>query len=288
MFDRIVRPLSEDFAKIGFGGSAQELRVISERRLDESLYSVPTIGTSSDSHDPIDGPVVTMELFNRIADLDFDSLSEGDCDAILDGLRDKELPSGDSELAEAAEAVVKALVEMRIARRRRAGSRRMMTTKRTSALDKRENKLYSRSPAGKKQDRNLKRKQAAGKFSMTAIKGLRAQGMTKGMGQKAAKAAIQMQDRDGGLALELESMLGEQVASKFGQYGDTVSRVARIMTLIESIICNEVGDVLESAFSKMETALITEGSHANAVDAFGPTLKVIARCLEEIDAMGND
>ena len=48
MFDRIVRPLSEDFAKIGFGGSAQELRVISERRLDESLYSVPTIGTSSD------------------------------------------------------------------------------------------------------------------------------------------------------------------------------------------------------------------------------------------------
>jgi len=97
-----------------------------------------------------------------------------------------------------------------------------------------------------------------------------------------------MQDRDGGLALELESMLGEQVASKFGQYGDTVSRVARIMTLIESILGNEVGDVLESAFSKMETALITEGSHANAVDAFGPTLKVIARCLEEIDAMGND
>lgn len=287
MFDRIVRPLSEDFAKIGFGGSAQELRVISERRLDESLYSVPTIGTSSDSHDPIDGPVVTMELFNRIADLDFDSLSENDCDAILDGLRDKDLPAGDSELSEAAEAVVKALVEARIARRRRAGSRRMMTTKRTSAGEKRKGKLYRRSAAGKKQSRLLGRKQAAGKFSRTAIKGLRAQGMTKTQGQQSAKSAI-MQDRDGGLALELETMLGEQVSSKFGQYGDTVSRVARIMTLIESILGNEVGNVLESAFSKMETALITEGSHANAVDAFGPTLKVIARCLEEIDAMGND
>ena len=287
MFDRIVRPLSEDFAKIGFGGSAQELRVISERRRDESLYSVPTIGTSSDSHDPIDGPVVTMELFNRIADLDFDSLSENDCDAILDGLRDKDLPAGDSELSEAAEAVVKALVEARIARRRRAGSRRMMTTKRTSAGEKRKGKLYRRSAAGKKQSRLLGRKQAAGKFSRTAIKGLRAQGMTKTQGQQSAKSAI-MQDRDGGLALELETMLGEQVSSKFGQYGDTVSRVARIMTLIESILGNEVGNVLESAFSKMETALITEGSHANAVDAFGPTLKVIARCLEEIDAMGND
>lgn len=286
MFDRIVRPLSEDFAKIGFGGSAHELRVISERRLDESLYSVPSIG-ASESHDPIDGPVVTMELFNRIADLDLDSLSESDCDAILDGLRDKELPEGDSELAEAAEAVVKALVEARIARRRAAGSRRMITTKRTSALAKREGKLYRRSAAGKKQSRKLQRQQAAGKFSKTAIKGLRAQGMTKGMGQKAAKSGL-MQDKDGGLALELESMLGEQVASKFGQYGDTVSRVARIMTLIESILGNEVGDVLESAFSKMETALLTEGSHANAVDAFGPTLKVIARCLEEIDAMGND
>ena len=287
MFDRIVRPLSEDFAKIGFGGSAQELRVISERRLDESLYSVPTIGASSDSHDPIDGPVVTMELFNRIADLDFDSLSESDVDALLDGLRDKDLPAGDSELSEAAEAVVKALVEARIARRRRAGSRRMMTTKRTSAGEKRKGKLYRRSAAGKKQSRLLGRKQAAGKFSRTAIKGLRAQGMTKTQGQQSAKSAI-MQDRDGGLALELETMLGEQVSSKFGQYGDTVSRVARIMTLIESILGNEVGNVLESAFSKMETALITEGSHANAVDAFGPTLKVIARCLEEIDAMGND
>ena len=88
MQDRIVRSLSEDFAKIGWDNGVNELNRLSTTRLDESLYNVQPI-----TADPIDGPVVTVELLSRIADLDFDTLSEEDCDDLLDGLREP-LPQG--------------------------------------------------------------------------------------------------------------------------------------------------------------------------------------------------
>lgn len=291
--NRIVRSLSEDFAQIGFSGGTRELNRMSSQRLEESLYSVPAVNVDSDRFDPIDGPVVTMELFNRIADLDFDTLSEEDCDDLLSGLADKELPSGDAELAEAAEAVVKALVEARIARRRAAGSRKMIRTKRTTSTEKMKSKKYRRSAGGKKAARIKARKTAAGKLTQKQKQSARVTGIGRTGIVAAAKGrlgrgpqSIAADAVSDGLAVELESMLGEQVSNQFGQYGETVSRIARVLSLIEEILGEEVGDVLESAYEKMENSLLTESADPSL--AFGPTLKVIARCLETIDEMGND
>ena len=291
--NRIVRSLSEDFSQIGFAGSARDLNRMASQRLEESLYSVPAVNSDSERLDPIDGPVVTMELFNRLADLDFDSLSEDDCDDLLNGLADKELPSGDAELAEAAEAVVKALVEARIARRRAAGSRRMIRTKRTTSTAKQKSKRYNRSAMGKKAGRLKARKTASGRLTQKQKQSARVTGIGRTGVVAAAKGrlgrgpqSIAADAVSDGLAVELESMLGEQVSNQFGRYGETVSRVARVLSLIEEILGEEVGDVLESAYEKMENSLLTESADPNV--AFGPTIKVIARCLESIDEMGND
>jgi hypothetical protein len=291
--NRIVRSLNEDFAQIGFAGTARDLNRMSSQRLEESLYSVPAVNADSDRFDPIDGPVVTMELFNRIADLDFNSLSEDDCDDLLSGLSDKELPSGDSDLAEAAEAVVKAIVEARIARRRAAGSRRMIRTTRTTSTEKMKSKKYRRSAGGKRAVRVKARKQAAGKLTAKQKASARVTGIGRSGLVAAAKGrlgrgpqAIAADAVSDGLAVELESMLGEQVSNQFGEYGETVSRIARVLSLIEEILGEEVGDVLESAYEKMENSLLTESVNPSA--AFGPTIKVISRCLAEIDQMGND
>lgn len=289
--DRIVRSLDEDFAKIGWGGGTKELNRLSSTRLDESLYSAPPV-----QFDPIDGPMVTMDLLNRIADLDFDSLDEDDCNDILDGLRDKELPDHDVELAEAAEAVVKALLE----------SRKMITQ-----FDSRTGKKSRRAAAGyhnvdgkvvkvklsdaRKVARKRTRydKRTAGKqATYDRTVGARLQNMAdrKGLGAKSAKAnkrqPTNADDMSDGLVLELNHILGESDNSKFGAYGDTVSRVARIMNLLEYALGEEVGDVLETAYAKMENSLLTESSEP--ARAFDPALRVIARCLEQVDALGND
>jgi hypothetical protein len=90
-------------------------------------------------------------------------------------------------------------------------------------------------------------------------------------------------DMSDGLVLELNNILGE--GNQYGAYGDTVSRVARIMSLLEAILGSEVGNVLENAYETMEGSLLAENSDPQR--AFGPALKVIARCLEQIDGLGN-
>lgn len=273
MQDRIVRSLSEDFAKIGWDKGTNELKRLSSTRLDESLYSVPSI-----TADPIDGPVVTAELLSRIADLDFDTLSESDCDDLLDGLREKDLPDGDNALAEAAEAVVKAILEARRQRGRATGGG--IYNKAAAGYETVDGKTVKKSAgevvADRRQRKRLAKKNVSG-IRRSLKKAKRTQAKRKRMGL----AADDMSD---GLVLELNNILGE--GNQYGAYGDTVSRVARIMSLLEAILGPEVGNVLENAYETMEGSLLAENSDPQR--AFGPALKVIARCLEQIDGLGND
>lgn len=274
MQDRIVRSLSEDFAKIGWDKGTNELKRLSSTRLDESLYSVPSI-----TADPIDGPVVTVELLSRIADLDFDALSEEDCDNLLNGLREKELPEGDDALAEAAEAVVKALLEARVVRGRATKGGRF--TRAMAGFQNIGGKIVKKSAADVKKER-LERKKA-NKRNKSKIARSRKR-YEKTTGRKRERMGLSADDMSDGLVLELNNILGE--GNQYGAYGDTVSRVARIMSLLEAILGPKVGNVLENAYETMEGSLLAES--ADPQRAFGPALKVIARCLEQIDGLGND
>ena len=275
MQDRIVRSLDEDFAKIGWDRGAGELQRLSSRRLDESLYSVPAI-----TADPIDGPVVTVELLNRIADLDFEALSEDDCDSLLDGLREKELPEGDPALAEAAEAVVKAILESRkkIKIKNTMGG---TTVKAAAGYKTVDGKLVKQKSADLKK---AARKRARYNKRTKAKRKMYAKTRGARLSAKRERMGLSADDMSDGLVLELNHILGE--SGQFGEYGDTVSRIARIMSLIEEILGAEVGNVLESAYETMQGSLLSESSDPQR--AFGPALKVIARCLEQIDEMGND
>ena len=287
MQDRIVRSLSEDFAKIGWDKGVNELNRLSTTRLDESLYNVQPI-----TADPIDGPVVTVELLSRIADLDFDTLSEEDCDDLLDGLREKDLPESDYRLAEAAEAVVKALLEKKMRVQNTAGG---TSTKAVDGFNTVDGKQVRVSPG-----EALQRSRRRARLNKKNVSGLRKSAKKakrtqekrkrKGLGQfrkgpgPKNKRRVNSDDMGDGLVLELKNILGE--GNQYGTYGDTVSRVARIMNLLEAILGDEVGDVLENAYETMEGSLLAENSDPQR--AFGPALKVIARCLEQIDDLGND
>ena len=273
MNDRIVRSLDEDFAKIGWDKGTRELQRLSTQRLDESLYNVQSI-----TADPIDGPVVTVELLNRIADLDFSTLSEEDCDDLLDGLREKDLPDGDAELEEAAEAVVKAILEAKVVRGRATRGGRF--TRAMAGFQNIGGKIVKKSASEVKAAR-LERKKS-NKRNKSKIARSRKR-YDKTTGRKRERMGLSADDMSDGLVLELNNILGE---STNGVYGDTVTRIARIMRLLEHGLGSEVGNVLESAFEKMETSLLAESE--DPMRAFGPALKVIARCLELIDEMGND
>jgi hypothetical protein len=77
------------------------------KRLDTLAVSGQT---QTEAHDPIDGPVVTRELFNRIAALPFESMSVEDVDALLEELGKKDLPEGDAALTARAQEVVEMLL----------------------------------------------------------------------------------------------------------------------------------------------------------------------------------
>jgi hypothetical protein len=298
--DRIVKSLTEDFAKIGFGGTAKQLHRLSTTRLDESIFDVPFVGSESSgsvSADPIDGPVATMELFNRIASLDFTSLSESDVSDILNGLREKELPEGDAELAEAAEAVVKALIEHRSSLNERAGgiifkgldSKKHFRAQKGRHTDPETGKTRVLTGGEKSDARQAYRKGKSKKRAWTKRNSKRMARMAmrrdnKGLETVHQKATLRRMNQEG-LVSDLHSLLGESRSDKFGEYADTVERIARVSALIEQILGEQVGDVLENAYTGMENSLLTESEDATA--AFSPVLKVIARCLEEIDSMGN-
>ena len=298
--DRIVKSLTEDFAKIGFGGTAKQLHRLSTTRLDESIFDVPSVGSATAATaDPIDGPVATMELFNRIASLDFSTLSESDVNDLLSGLSEKELPEGDAELAEAAEAVVKALIEHRSVLNEKAGGiifkstiggERQFRAQKGRHTDPETGKVHVLTGGEKAAARQAYRKGKAKKRAWTRRHAkqqarLAARRDNKGLETVHQKPTLRRMKQEG-LVSDLHSLLGESRSDKFGQYADTVDRIARVSALIEDILGEEVGDVLEHAYTGMENSLLTESEDATA--AFAPVLKVIARCLEEIDGMGND
>jgi hypothetical protein len=69
--------------------------------------------------DPIDGPVVTRELLERVSNLPFENFEEGDFDELLEALKAKTLPEDDEELKTMAEGVVKKILDEKIGVRTR-------------------------------------------------------------------------------------------------------------------------------------------------------------------------
>jgi hypothetical protein len=285
---RPVRSLEEDFSQIKFGRDVEFLRTLSiGARLDETAFgnldediSIPAINApEAEEEDSIDGKYVTMELFNRIAELELESLDCDDIDNLLEGLADKELPEGDDEIAEAAEAIVAALIEARRVKfKATMGGKRKV--KAATGYETRDGKIVKKK-AGDVRKERMKRRKYRRRAKAKIAKYQRTRG--KRLSAKRERMGLASDDS---FSLELESILDESVSTGFGEYEDTVSRVARVMCLIEDHLGEEVGDVLESAYERMEEGLLSEGADAQAV--MSPVLRVIARCLEEIDAEGND
>jgi hypothetical protein len=122
MAQRIIdSTFEQDMAALGLSTMVEDQRTLAGMNVltEDSvvgggvkrLDTIAVSGTTqTEDHDPIDGPVVTRELFNRIAALPFESMDAGDIDALLEELGKKDLPEGDAALAARAQEVVEMLL----------------------------------------------------------------------------------------------------------------------------------------------------------------------------------
>ena len=129
-----------------------------------------------ESFDPIDGPMVTRELLQRIVNLPLDQLGEEDLDDLINALAEKALPDGDEEIAGMTEEVVTYLFERRQPRRTQAGV--VKTTKRTKSKKRLQNKRAQKKPKTKRAKNRRNRRRAAGKISKAEKKTARRHGKT--------------------------------------------------------------------------------------------------------------
>jgi hypothetical protein len=122
MAQRIIdSTFEQDMAALGLSTMVEDQRTLAGMNVltEDSvvgggvkrLDTIAVSGTTqTEDHDPIDGPVVTRELFNRIAALPFESMDAGDIDALLEELGKKDLPEGDAALTARAQEVVEMLL----------------------------------------------------------------------------------------------------------------------------------------------------------------------------------
>jgi len=122
MAQRIIdSTFEQDMAALGLSTMVEDQRTLAGMNVltEDSVMGggvkrLDTIAVSgqaqTEAHDPIEGPVVTRELFNRIAALPFENMSVEDLDALLEELGKKDLPEGDAALTARAQEVVEMLL----------------------------------------------------------------------------------------------------------------------------------------------------------------------------------
>ena len=215
--------------------------------------------------DLFDGPVVTRELLQRVSNLPFETMEDGEIDDLMNALKEKALPAGDPELAEIAETVMMEVFQIiRSAKGKRRKIKRTIGAekskgkryrKKMRSAIRRSKKKYARSGAGKRFKRAMKRRKAR-------------------LGESA------------NLYNELVALVEGGNEDSFGPQHEIVNRIGNVFGLLEVLLGeDEVGEVLGEAYELMCSSLDESDDDADFLDKVTAPLNVINRCLKAVDEL---
>lgn len=267
----------------------------------------------TESDDPIEGPVVTRELFNRIAALPFENMDAGDIDALLEELGKKDLPEGDAALAARAQEVVEMLLRTKgqlaegmAFRTFGAKSGKMVTKHRQTGTAGRKARLMAKKyrrthkslikRASKKMQakgwfkrvQKLRAAKMGSKTDKIAAKPIRKllgagkRGPVRGFGSLGASA-------DSEIANDLRSVLHESRVQA-GSRAEIVERLNNIFTLMSEMYASpEVDAVLEEALipviDRANAGTLVEDAlnEDEFVATLAPCFNLVTRIMESIE-----
>jgi hypothetical protein len=330
MQHKTVSTFEEDMQKFGLSTSVADQRTLSgmgtltedavvmasqpgrDAAVVEGLQTLQHFGTPVTEQDPIEGSVVTHELFNRIAGLDFSRLTVENVDEILDHLKVKDLPDGDERLAARAAEVVNMLIahkgqldEASVFRTFAARSGKMVTKHRRTGTKARKarmlSKKYRRMHKGqivrqaKKREhkgwfkrvmkmRAAKMGGAVAKRAIRPIRNLVGAGKPSAGGMASLAASADME-----IANDLRGVLSESRVQA-GARSEVIERLNNIFALVSEMYDSEsIDDVLEEAFlpvvERAGAGTLTEDTlnDEEFVAALAPCLNVVTRVMESIE-----
>jgi len=277
---------AEDFAALIGELESKEVPAGDNDLAEQVVEFMSILGDIRESKgSPLDSRLVNRETLARIVALPLDRLSEEDLQELMVELSAKELPEDDATLARLHGDVVVALQEAtRIARRVQAG--KIIGTKRTSGKKRIEGMKYRRKPTAKRATRKRAKRRAAGKFSQAEKKNIRRSGETVSDRKQAARRSVygeeDMAPKES-LATELRGLLDE--SGSIGPYDQATARIGRIFDLIDEMAdSDQVSEVLESAWEDLDSSLTEGMEEDDFLEAVVPSLRLIKRCMESIDA----
>jgi hypothetical protein len=317
--------MEQDMAAFGLRTSLVDQQMLSGMTLSEDVAgAIAPLGLPApaldEGADPIDGPVVTHELFSRIAALPFERMGAEDVDALLEGLKEKDLPEGDERLAARAQEIVEMLLRVKgnldeaMGSRFAAGTtRKKRYHKATGAVAlamKMASRKRRRTSAGRKSAKLQLKKSHLGRIKQLMLKraaklGLKpkshpksAAGLFKaahkstGGSQGSAKRSwgTVASSSDSEIALDLRSVLSESRVQS-GIRAEVVERLNNIFALMsEMYASDEVDAVLEEALTpvveRATAGTLTEDTlnEDEFVAALAPCLNVVTRVMESIES----
>lgn len=289
--------LEEDFKALGLGVDQDSIHSQATQTIEEAVVGIGVHGhgeglTEGDddksgggdgggditesADDPIDGKLVTRELLSRIVNLPLENMEADDFDAILNELKQKELPEGDEELAGLAEAVVEQLVEAKVQRIRKAKGG---FVKKAKAGFQKVGGAIKRIAVGKRIKKARERKKymrSGGRIK--AAKWRRTVGKRHEKRLKSRKAVAS------DLAIDLSTLVSESIVGD--KYAPVMERLASIFDLLDEQICDaEVCAVLESTWENLTSQITEDTNEEDFMEAIKPSLVVIKRCLEEFETV---
>jgi len=242
-----------------------------------------------ESIDPLDGPDVTPELFERIMGLPFDNLEAEDVEEILERLKQKNLPKGDEALRESAEKVVKYLMQEVAAKRTRRFKGGKVSKKKSFQC-----------PPGTRQDpKNPRRCVRAAKAAGGAGELHRERRKKKlwgrtGTGKKSERKSERMAARrptkKESFALELGAILEERTEDTMTVRDELMERVQRIFVMLcEEFDTEAVTEIFEEAFEPLGVAWDSGRLDEDVMEApefmgmIEPALALIHKSIERLD-----
>jgi hypothetical protein len=311
--------LEQDLRSLGLSSSVQDQMVLAGvatlgesvldggvQRMDRGVMMESTEAVASD--DPIDGPVVTRELFNRMAALPFERMSADDCDALLEELKAKDLPEGDDALRARAEEVVglilrhrSALEEASMMRYGKGSMRKIRVKKHLGAKARKEHmaaKKYRRThktqirKSMKKMERKAilqKVRMLRAKKSNKALGGIKPMRKLMGVGSRGPISSLAA-SAESEIARDLRSVLSESRVQAHGVRAEVVERLNAIFALISEMYASEdVNAVLEEAFApvvdRASAGSLTEDTldDAEFVSVLTPCLNLVTKVMESVE-----
>jgi hypothetical protein len=305
--------LQEDFEKMGLGTQVGATLALSGVALTEDAPVAP--GAVAPAMDPIDGPVVTLELFDRIVALPFDAMSAADCDALLEGLAAKDLPEGDAALRARAEEVVGLITEKRQKIRTLHGMKsiKIDTSSKGKMARLARRKAYRSNKGGVKSKARRVRKTSAFKLHLKKFakkwgaknpishKGVfaKAHAMTGGSKRSAGKMLSKgfgrlAADADSEIASNLRGVLHESRVQS-GLRAEVVERLNAVFGLLSEMCASDnVDEVLAEAIipvnDRAAAGTLTEDTldDGEFVAALAPCLNVVRHMMEGVEAGQHD